>query len=91
MSQVDRNELQSRTYDYVNELECDKNAEISMKAIEAAKESKGFAAVKVSACCCLGAFQLFPNIDRCVIFRSFVAKSCHQVLCSFVIDSLIHR
>lgn len=45
--QVDRNELQSRTYDYTGELECDKNTEITLKAIEAAKDSKGFAAVKV--------------------------------------------
>ena len=44
---VNRNVLQSRTYDYSGEEECDKNAEISLKAIQAATESKGFAAVKV--------------------------------------------
>lgn len=44
---MNRHQLQSRTYDYSGEEECDKNAEISLKAILAAKETQGFAAVKV--------------------------------------------
>lgn len=48
LPQVDRNELQSRTYDYAGEDECDKNAAITLKAIQAAAETKGFAAVKVT-------------------------------------------
>ena len=53
-SQVDRNELQSRTYDYSGEEQCDLNADISLKAIEAAKATHGCAAVKVrhALCCC---------------------------------------
>lgn len=60
---VNRNVLQSRTYDYSGEEECDKNAEISLKAIQAATESKGFAAVKVRS-------SMF-HTDINVVLRSF--------------------
>lgn len=50
---VNRHKLQSRTYDYSGEDECDKNADITLKAIEAASATKGFAAVKVCWLCWL--------------------------------------
>jgi hypothetical protein len=45
---VSRHKLQSRTYDYYGEAECDKNLEIALQAVQAAKETAGFAAVKVN-------------------------------------------
>lgn len=42
-----RNQAQARTYDYYDEDHCDKNMAIALKAVEAAKDSHGFAAVKV--------------------------------------------
>ncbi len=47
---MNRNKLQSRTYDYYGEEECDKNMHIALKAVQAARETSGFAAVKVWVC-----------------------------------------
>ena len=46
---MNRHKLSSRTYDYHGEEECDNNLAIALKAVEAAKETAGFAAVKMTA------------------------------------------
>lgn len=70
---VSHDKLHARTYHYEGEHECDKNAEITLRAIETASAENGFAAVKVTA---LGKPELLQHVSTVIqenkrLFRTF--------------------
>ena len=58
---VDRNILAARTYDYLDEEECDENMRITLHSIDAAEREQGFAAVKMTS---LGKPELLQHISQ---------------------------
>jgi len=60
---VSTDKLHARTYHYEGEDECDRNAEITLRAIETASAEQGFAAVKVTA---LGQPKLLQHVSSVV-------------------------
>lgn len=60
---VSSDKLHARTYHYEGEDECDRNAEITLRAIETASAEQGFAAVKVTA---LGKPELLQHVSTVI-------------------------